>query len=378
MHAYDGECMSVYEEVIELTKKLISIQSPSQKEHQVANFIADWLKKKGFAVKMVEVPNCGPDVIATHEYSKEGRSLMLEGHTDVADIRPGWTKDPFNAVIKDGLLFGRGAFDMKGGLAVNMIVFDRLSKMDLKGKLVFAAVSEEERYSRGSYALCKSGLLKGIDAGLCPDFEGNMQETIIGACSRVVYEIDVTGKGSHFLIPETVVNALDEAAKIIVSLHRMPIKGTLTTLSVEGGDVDTDIVPDKCKIWINRNLSIDEAVDRSLQEFKKFLKTINLKADGTVKLAERPTPWQEPYVLDADKTPIIQCLTQVCREHGINLKTKVLGTADENYFITMSNIDYIIFGPKGGNSHVADEYVEIESLKKLTDIYLKTSKRFLT
>jgi acetylornithine deacetylase/succinyl-diaminopimelate desuccinylase-like protein len=326
---------------------------------------------------MVEVPNCGPDVIAIHEYSKGGPSLMLEGHTDVADVRSGWTKDPFKAVIENGLLFGRGAFDMKGGLAMNMVVFNALSKMDLNGKLIFAAVSEEERYSRGSYALCKSGLLKGVDAGLCPDFEGNMQETIIGACSRVVYEIDVIGKSSHFLTPENAVNALDEAARIISSLHRMPVKGTFTTLKVKGGNIDTDIVPDKCKIWINRNLGIDETVQSSLHEFKKFLKTINLKADVRVKLAKRPTPWQEPYVLDTEKTPIIQCLKYVCKEHGIDLKTKILETADENYFVTMANIDYVIFGPRGGNSHVADEYVEVESLKKLTDIYLETSKRFL-
>jgi succinyl-diaminopimelate desuccinylase len=370
--------MNAYEEVIDLTKKLISIQSPSRNEHQVTDFIADWLKKKGFEVEIVGVPNCGPDVIATHEYSKEGRSLMLEGHTDVADVRPGWTKNPFNAVIEDGLLFGRGAFDMKSGLASNMVVFDRLSKMDLKGKLIFAAVSEEERYSRGSYALCKSGLLEGVDAGLCPDFEGNMHETIIGACSRVVYEIDVIGKSSHFLIPEKVVNALDEASKIIISLHKMPIKGALTTLRVEGGDTDTDIVPDKCKVWINRNLSMDEPVQQSLQELREFLKNIDIKANVTVKLAKRPTPWHEPYALDPEKTPIIKCLMQVCREHGIDVKTKVLETADENYFVTISNIDYVIFGPKGGNSHVADEYVEMGSLKKLTDIYVETAKRFLT
>ncbi|MEM3699432.1 MAG: M20/M25/M40 family metallo-hydrolase [Candidatus Bathyarchaeia archaeon] len=370
--------MNIYEEVIGLTKKLISIQSPSQREHQIANFIADWLKEKGFNVKMVEVPNCGPDVIAVHEYSEDGRGLMLEGHTDVADVHLGWTKDPFNAVIENGRLYGRGAFDMKGGLAVNMVIFNKLAEMNLKGKLVFAAVSEEERYSRGSYALCKSGLLSGINAGLCPDFEGNMEETIIGACSRVVYEIEVVGKSSHFLIPENAVNALDEAAKIITLLNRMPIKGTLMTLKVEGGNVETDIVPDKCKIWINRNLSIDETVDGSLQEFKKFLKSINIKADVRVKLAERPTPWQEPYVLNTEKTPIIQCLEQVCREYGIDLKTKILETADENYFVTIANIDYIIFGPRGGNSHIANEYVEIESLKKLTDIYLETAKRFLT
>ena len=113
-------------ELTELLKDLVKIDSVNPSlvpgaagEVEIASFLRDWMQTLGMETELVEVEPGRPNVVDTLRGSGGGKSLMLNGHTDTVGVDY-MTIDPFNPVIKDGKLYGRGSFDMKGGLASSM------------------------------------------------------------------------------------------------------------------------------------------------------------------------------------------------------------------------------------------------------------------
>lgn len=113
-------------ELTELLKDMVKIDSVNPSlvsgtagEAKIAFYLRDWIESLGLETELVEVEPGRPNVIGTLRGSGGGKSLMLNGHTDTVGVDY-MTIDPFDPVIKDGKLYGRGSFDMKGGLASSM------------------------------------------------------------------------------------------------------------------------------------------------------------------------------------------------------------------------------------------------------------------
>ena len=137
-------------ELIELTRELVRIPSvvrpgdPTATEAAVARYVEAWLTKQGFDLEVQEVAPGRPNVLAWLGEAEGGRSLLLEGHTDVVtEGDPGeWTHPPFAAELADGRIYGRGAADMKGGVAAMMIAAAAIERSGatLGGRLVLGAL----------------------------------------------------------------------------------------------------------------------------------------------------------------------------------------------------------------------------------------------
>ena len=133
-------------DLIELTKKLIEIESISSNEEKIAQFIASQLD---FAdITMQKVEGFGPNVIAKHITNPKRPVIILNCHMDTVEVMQGWESDPFTPKIEGNRLYGLGACDMKAGCAIAMEVFKRVKEMDKN--IVFTAVSDEEGNSKGS------------------------------------------------------------------------------------------------------------------------------------------------------------------------------------------------------------------------------------
>jgi len=211
------------DEPLALAQQLIRIPSYLWKESNVAHFIADWFRARGFdSVEVQEVPlrdgSVTHQTIATLKGDGSGPSLMLCGHIDTSDWQgkpfrqEEWTHDPFGGDIEDGYLWGLGAINMKAGVAAIMIAADavRRSGMRRRGDLIVACVVAETGGGVGAVHL--------IESGLRPDYcivteAGNLDVGVISA-GYVQGKVRVRGEFKH-RVPY--VNPIEKITKVIAA-----------------------------------------------------------------------------------------------------------------------------------------------------------------
>ena len=207
-------------EPVELTQKLIRIPSFLWHESEVGQWIADWLRARGFAVDLQEVPlrdgGVTHQAIGTLKGDGTGPSLMLCGHTDTSDWqgRPfreaEWKHDPFGGEIDNGYLYGLGAINMKAGVASILMAAEtvRRSGRKLKGDLIVACVVAETGGGVGAVHL--------VESGLRPDYcivteAGNLDVGVISV-GYVQGKVRVIGEFKH-RVPY--INPIEKITKVI-------------------------------------------------------------------------------------------------------------------------------------------------------------------
>ena len=168
-----------------------------------------------------------PQLVATAQGTGGGRTLLLNGHVDVVTAEPRelWTSDPFAPALRDGRLYGRGACDMKGGVAAMLLATEVLRALDvpLAGDLVVNTVTDEESTGAGSLAVAASGLR--ADGGIIP--EPTSLQAWLGTRGSLMPAITVDGRAGHAgLAPEHwtaggPVNAIEKLQVVLDALQRL-------------------------------------------------------------------------------------------------------------------------------------------------------------
>lgn len=363
-------------DLIDLTKKLISIESTTGNEDEIANFIASQLD---FAhIKMQDVDGFGPNVIARQITDSNEPIIILNCHMDTIEIVQGWESDPFNPRIDGNKMFGLGACDMKAGIAIAMDVF---KKVVGEGKnIIFTAVSDEEGNSKGSHVLLqkflKKELKENINKSLCLIPEDTNEQIKLGARGRYVIEITVTGRSAHGATPECGTNAIEEAAIIVNGLKELPLNshpklgnGSICVLKINGGG-DSLSVPDRCKIRVDRHTVFGEDKKQVMNDFEELLKKLNLKCSYEISWMKRETPFLEPYILDAHN-PWAKKFLSSFKEFYQKEPEVAYGKSVGDFNAFGKLMPTVIFGPKGENVHGPNECVYLDSIKRCKDFYLK-------
>ncbi len=362
-------------DVIELTKRLISIKSITGNERDIAEFIASQLKFA--AVEMQEVEGFGPNLIARHVVDPEEPIIILNCHMDTVEVMQGWESDPFTPRVVGNRIIGLGACDMKAGIAIAMDVFKRAAKEG--SNIIFTAVSDEEGNSKGAHMLIENILKKerkgNIDncLGLIP--EDTNERVVLGARGRYVIEITVTGRSAHGATPECGLNAIEDAAKIVKALGKLPLnshpklgKGSICVLKIDGGG-DSLSVPDRCTIRVDRHTVIGEIEKQVMDDFEEMLRNLDLKGICSLDLMKRDTPFLEPYIVDVNSPwagKFISSYRDFFRKEAELIYGKSVG--DFNAFGKL--MPTIVFGPKGENAHAPNECVYMDSITRCRDFYL--------
>ncbi|MDR7458100.1 MAG: M20/M25/M40 family metallo-hydrolase, partial [Armatimonadota bacterium] len=212
--------------VVALAADLVRIPSvwrpevPGANETAVASFLAGHLRGLGLAVTVAEAAPGRPNVVADWETGRPGRGLILEGHTDVVtEGEPAaWTDPPFAGVVRDGRLYGRGAADMKGGLAAAVGAIDaaRRACPDLAGRVRLAAVADEEGLMLGIKALIRAGGAHGFDAAIVCEPEENELCLHQKGALRVLAMF--RGRMAHGAMPYAGANPMPSAARFVLAL----------------------------------------------------------------------------------------------------------------------------------------------------------------
>jgi acetylornithine deacetylase len=269
--------------VVDLTRELIRFDSVTGNERDVAIFIRDYFASNGVAVRIAEVAKDRPNV-----YAIVGRGdprLLFNGHVDTVPVGNGWTRNPFGADEQDGRLYGRGASDMKSGLAAMMaaVVAAHRHVTVPNGSLSFAAVIDEEISSLGT----RAAIADGVAAPVAIIAEPTELQTICAAKGNCYFTIVVSGRAAHAGSPELGINAISAATRIARAVERHDAElstrrhlllgrpyATVTRIS---GGTGESAIPDRCLMIIDRRLLPDETGASALTDLRRSLERVELQ-----------------------------------------------------------------------------------------------------
>ena len=394
------------DEVVELTRALVRIPSvyrpddPDANEQEVAAYVEAWLRREGFAVEVQPVAPGRPNVIGSLGEKGPGRkSLLLEGHTDVVtegDPRE-WISPPFDAALRDGRIYGRGAADMKGGLAAAMVAAAafRRACVEPGGKLVVAALVDEEDGMLGVRHLVTTAVGRELDAAIICEPEENelclVQRGVVWARFRV------RGHMAHGAMPEAGINPIAALGAILREtpdlekrlrkrcersryLRPPTVTPTIIQAPPKGvGVPQSNVIPAVGEMTLDVRVTPGIGASELHAELDGLCRIAEILHRGVKVEWEAVNPFRLATRVNRDE-PIVQAMT-----HGVRKATGraprwggVPGSTDGTILRMELGLPIVTCGP--GNRlipHQVNEYVEVGALLDAARIYAASALKYL-
>ena len=388
-------------------KRLISIPTVSPEGahyREAAEYLASEASTLGFNVQLVKVPesyqkaNCkhagaNPRYIV-YAWKGDGVRVHFNGHYDVVPGGSGWTvTDPFTPKIVDGKLYGRGAIDMKGGIAATLgaVKLLLLSGVKPEGvRLELAFVPDEEIGGECGTGYLVSHVIDRIpEYVLIPEPSG-LTSPWHGHKGALWAHVTVKGKNAHASTPWRGVNAFLLASRLALELHGryttllsqrrtkyriLPPEAGSPTVSIGGiahvpGGGKTNQVPGEFTFSIDRRLIPEETVAQAKTEIEGLLRWLSIE-NGEIKYTVSYETEMEPAINEPG--PLYEALRAAARTVGVEVEEPVVcpGGLDMWYYTTRGS-KALSYGPSGETAHEPDEHIDLEELRKLIQIYALT------
>ncbi len=370
--------------LVQLTKDLINVNSsnPPGNEKVVADLLKSRLEKLGLEVTYLEAAIDRPNMIAT--WKGEGdKKLIIAGHTDTVPAGNNWEHDPFNATVAYERIYGRGAADMKGGLAAMIICIENLKESGWtpNGDLIFLGYANEETGDGEEIGMRYVADKVDADAMLICD---STDFDIVTAEKGVLWvEIEALGKEAHGSRPWEGINAIEKLGKFLIKLNSMTFpaehqilgKTTVSVNTISGG-YKTNVVPSHAKAKVDIRIVPGETKEMILEKLEELKKTAE-EEDKDMKINIKEMMYYEPVELPNDHPAISLLVSSAEEVLGKKLKFKAEHAATGAGVFIKAGIPTIVFGPgKPEQCHAKDEYVDIKDLEDICNIYEKFIKKF--
>jgi len=361
-------------ELVDLASALIRIPSFKTEETEVARFLADFFRPRGYDVDLQEIEPGRFQTIATLRGAGGGASLMLNGHTDINALTMRWKRDPWTPVLEGDHLFGHGVQNMKGGLASIIMAAEAIRRSDvrLEGDLVVACVAGETQGGEGTHYLMQSGLRTDAAVVAEPFGADNLVTVHSGIVHFAIHTYGVTG---HIGRLEGTVNAVRKMTAVIEALERVEFRHTprpdlpafprLNVGGVIGGRgrdyvlVEPPYVPDLCTILVDVHFVPGQTVEQILADVRRALDPL-VAADRALRYEiEIPPPARfkgrrrlvmEPLDVPID-APIVQAVARSYRA-VTGREPRAIGTvlphsysADDTCHLWKAGIPCLLYGP---------------------------------
>jgi acetylornithine deacetylase len=348
-------------------------------EGEIARYVAGWLERAGLDVSLEEVTPGRPNVVGVARGTGGGRSLLLCAHMDT--VGTAGMERPFEARIEGGRLYGRGAFDMKAGLAAAMLAGAAARQRPLAGDVVVAAVVDEEYASAGADALVSGW---SADAAIVTEPTG--LDICVAHKGFVWLELVVHGRAAHGSMPELGVDAVAKMGHVLVGLerldqalraapsHRLLKSGSLHASLIEGGQ-ELSSYPERCRLLVERRTIPGEAPELVEAQLRALLEEIAGR-DAAFRADVRTFLSRPPFEIGADHEIVAAAcaagLEVLGREPAIVGHTAWMDSA----VLSVAGIPTVIFGPGGDGAHAAVEWVELADIDRCVEMLLATAQRF--
>jgi succinyl-diaminopimelate desuccinylase len=398
------------DDLIALTQALIRIPTlnpPGLHYFDICDFLRTRLAASGFECQMIRATGAIADsdtyprwnIVARHHGPQPGECIHFNSHTDVVETGHGWTMDPFGADIKEGRIYGRGACDMKGGLASSIIAAEAFiaTHPDYRGSIEISGTADEESGGFGGVAyLAEQGHFNHVDHVIIPE-PLNKDRVCLGHRGVWWAEIETKGRIAHGSMPFLGDCAVRHMGAVIAEMEAvlfpllttkrtdMPVvpegakQSTLNINSIHGGEAEQPVdytglpsacVPDRCRIVIDRRYLIEEnlaEVKREVTDLLERIKATRPDFEYEIKDLHEVQPTLTPPDAPIVKT-VSAAIKQVLGKTAQHVVSP--GTYDQKHIDRIGKLkNCVAYGPGILDlAHQPDEWIGIEDMVDATKV----------
>ncbi len=392
-------------ELIDYLKEMVRIPTfvpPGENYEKIVDWLIPVFEDFGFECERIEMPEDvyeerqksselrgkRVNLLATKDFGAE-ESVDIYTHLDVVPAGEGWSTPPFEPVIKDGRIYGRGVADSKGSVASLLMALRVMKKLNLESKYnlrVVLTTDEEMGLYSGLCFFADEGLLQG-DYLLCMD--GDNEGICVATNGVMNWEIKVYGKSCHSSAPFLGMNAIEKAMQVIEELgdlkrevesreSKAPCSPYMTeatgqkhtrpvfNVTMISGGVKENVIPSSCILCGDRRYIPEEAVEEVIKEFEDFLQRVKTKTKHGIELELHCKPGFPPMFTNLDDEWVKRVQAAASDVFGHKDITGVQGGLDVGYAVQKTKQPVCAFGVGNwieSNAHGADENVRIRDLK---------------
>ncbi len=365
-------------ELVKINSVNPSLEEGGKGEIEIGDYVKGILQSFKFETRVDLLRPERVNVIGIWKGTGSGPSLMLNAHMDTVGVN-GMSR-PFGADVKDGKLYGRGAYDMKGSIAAMLGVAKAVSdkSIQLSGDLILTFAADEEYESIGSQKIAKQ-----FKPDACIVTEPTDLKICLGHRGFGVYRISTKGKIAHGGLHKEgidanlkmglVLNELNKLSReLIKKKHPLCGEASLHVPLIHGGQ-SLFIYSGECTIQVERRTLPGESETQVMEELDQLLNSIK-GLDSDFRSNIEQLIWRNPHEI-SQEAPIVKTLKDsVAQLHP----AEFIGHTwwEDSGLFGEAGIDTVIIGPKGGGIHQPDEWVELASVVDLSKILLNTAMTF--
>lgn len=381
--------------MISFLQALVRTPSVSTHEDRVAALVADEMRAVGYDEVRIDrmgnvIGRIGPGI---------GKSLLFDGHMDSVDVGDpqSWPRDPYAGDIHHGVLYGRGASDMKGALAAMVYAGKALIDrgVQLGGDLFVVGVVQEEP--------CEGLAIRHVieNEDVRPDWvvigEATDLQISRGQRGRIEFRVTVHGRSCHASAPSRGINAIYGAARLVVGVELLALqmnddaflgKGSIAVTEISSVAGSRNAVPDACTLYIDRRLTTGDTEVKALAELRQTITREGIKA--TVAVSEYkgvsytglPVSARQyfPYWATAPNHPLVT-VTSATIENTLGYIPRLSRwefSTDGVYTAGVAGIPTIGFGPgEERYAHTVDEQIRLDDVDSSARVYADLATRLL-
>jgi len=376
-----------YSKLIATCQELIRIntENPPGNENALVDYCKDKLSDLGAEIEIIRHSANRSSLIAKWEGPNKGKQILIACHADTVPVgrRESWQRDPFSAEVNEDRIIGRGASDMKSGIAVVLSALKVIKSKKTKNTIVFVLTADEE---------CDGiGVISILDPryGISPDFvmvpEPTENNIAIAEKGTLWVELQVRGTSGHAATPNIGENAIQKMTKLVMGFQFSNFETAYHSLlgnfsscitTIQGGE-KINIIPDLCKSTFDMRILPGQSIDAIMTSIEKQANAIlgkndfqNLKIKALLKRNPIESKRESIYV-----NKVIEIVTQIKKD------VKIIGVpyfSDAAILVSHYNVPFVICGPGSIiKMHADEEYVEIQNMIDSYKIYRSLLESFL-
>ncbi|HVS37907.1 MAG TPA: M20 family metallopeptidase [Gemmataceae bacterium] len=352
------------------------LRGPDVFEHRVTAYLEEFFRGLGVRCERQTVAPGRDNILAWYEPAGARRTLILEVHQDTVPT-DGMTVDPFAARIDDGRLYGRGACDVKGGMAAMLTAFARLVRDKPAGaaRVVMACTVDEEYTFLGVQKLAKTDWGGGPVEAVVAEPTG--LDVVHAHKGAVRWDVVTHGRSCHSSRPEVGVNAIYHMAALLPHIERFaddlrrtridPLLGpaTLSVGRIEGG-VSVNTVPDRCRIEIDRRILPGEDAATAAGQLHAHLRD----GVGDAVSFSFSEPWlSAPALAPEGSADLVRRLLRAAEPVAGKRRVTAVPYGTDAAPLAQSGVPCVVFGPGDiARAHTCDEWVPLEEVAQAAEI----------
>jgi acetylornithine deacetylase len=369
---------------LELLARLVEIDSVNPSlvpggagEREIAGLVTAWARESGLQADVLEGTPGRPSVVVRARGSGGGSALLLCGHYDTVTVEG--MRAPHTPRVEGDRLYGRGAYDMKAGVAAALIACREAAGLGLAGDVIVAAVADEEHASLGVQEI-----LREVRADAAIVTEPTELEVVVAHKGFVWSEVEVTGRAAHGSRPHLGIDAIVKAGPILTAIGALdetlaasthPLLGrpSLHASTIDGG-AELSSYPARCLLRLERRTLPGESgadVEAALGALLDACRAADAALDAT----QRTLLVREPFEVPQDAEVV--ALVQAAATETLEAPPPIGGASywADAAFIAAAGIPTVMFGPGGDGAHAAEEWVSVSDTEAVARTLVAVAQR---